>query len=147
MLQAFDAVSLDIPIEVVAAHFQKDPHILMSHPGAVKCFVDGSSIGCANYLYGNRALANASIKKDNPDMSDEQLAFSLEKMKAYGIVDFGDAIRFGISAINAARIEDFYAKMVAPGMVDKGVDITKSYTLEFANTCVAMSAKASLISL
>ena len=79
-------------------------------------------------------------------MSDEQLAFSLENMKAFGIVDSGDAIGFGIGAISAARIEDFYAKVVAAGVVDKGVDITKSYRLEFANTGVALAVKASLVS-
>lgn len=38
LLQAFEAVSQDTPIKVVAAHFQKDPQILMSHPGAVSTF-------------------------------------------------------------------------------------------------------------
>ena len=33
MIQAFSAVEKDIPTVVVAAHFQKDPQILMSHPG------------------------------------------------------------------------------------------------------------------
>jgi len=37
-------------------------------------------------------------------MSDEQFAFSLEQMKAYGIVDSGDVIGFGLGAISAARI-------------------------------------------
>ncbi len=33
MIQAFDAVAADTPIVAVAAMFQKDPFILMSHPG------------------------------------------------------------------------------------------------------------------
>src|SRR5271170_4372623 len=33
MLEAFDAVVQNIPIVVVAAHFQKDPQMVMSHPG------------------------------------------------------------------------------------------------------------------
>jgi len=33
MLQAFDAVQQDIPLRVVAATFQKDPQVMMSHPG------------------------------------------------------------------------------------------------------------------
>ncbi|MET0746358.1 MAG: ABC transporter substrate-binding protein [Microvirga sp.] len=33
LIQAFAAVEKDIPTIVVAAHFQKDPQILMSHPG------------------------------------------------------------------------------------------------------------------
>ena len=33
MIQAFDAVAQNVPIVAVAALFQKDPFILMSHPG------------------------------------------------------------------------------------------------------------------
>ena len=32
-LLAFDAVARDVPIVVVAADFQKDPQVMMSHPG------------------------------------------------------------------------------------------------------------------
>lgn len=45
-------------------------------PEVVKCFVDGSVKGWYNYLYGDNAAANAMIKTDNPDNSDEQIAFS-----------------------------------------------------------------------
>ena len=33
MIQAFSAVEKDIPTVVVAAHFQKEPQVLLSHPG------------------------------------------------------------------------------------------------------------------
>ena len=33
LLLAFDAVARDVPIVVVAADFQKDPQVMMSHPG------------------------------------------------------------------------------------------------------------------
>ncbi len=33
MQQAFDAVTQDIPLRVVAASFQKEPQVLMTHPG------------------------------------------------------------------------------------------------------------------
>ena len=33
MLEAFDAVKQNVPMVVVAAHFQKDPQMVMSHPG------------------------------------------------------------------------------------------------------------------
>ena len=34
MIQAFDSVAQNVPIVAVAAMFQKDPFILMSHPNA-----------------------------------------------------------------------------------------------------------------
>ncbi|MEO1000045.1 MAG: ABC transporter substrate-binding protein, partial [Pseudomonadota bacterium] len=116
-----------------------------TRPEVVKCFVEGSSIGWANYLYGDNAEANALIQADNPDMSDEQIAFSIEKMKEYGIVDSGDALGFGIGAMNAAVIQDFYDKMVRAGVIEGGLDITQAYTLEFANTGVALPVKAALL--
>ena len=113
-------------------------------PEVVKCFVEGSAIGWANYLYGDQSAANALIQADNPDMSDDQLAYSLEKMLEYGIVDSGDSLELGIGAMTDATIKDFYDKMVAAGVVEEGLDYTKSYTLDFANTGAALPVKAAL---
>ena len=59
-------------------------------PEVVQCFVDGSAKGWYNYLYGDNKAANEMIKKDNPDITDEQIAFSIAQMKKFGIVDSGD---------------------------------------------------------
>jgi NitT/TauT family transport system substrate-binding protein len=247
MLQAFDAVQQDIPLRVVAASFQKEPQVIMSHPGqgldkwedlknadqyilsdegaqsyfqwmitefgfdpakrvpytfnpapfianpksiqqgyvtsepyavakeggfqpnlflladygfdtyattietmqatidkrpeVVQCFVDGSAKGWYNYLYGDNAAANAAIKKDNPDISDEQIAFSIEQMKKFGIVDSGDTEKLGIGAMTDARIQSFYDKMVKAKVLPAGIDIKKSYTLAFVNKGVGLDLK------
>ncbi len=247
MLQAFSAVEQEIPLKVVAAHFQKEPQVLMSHPGegldtweelknaeqfilgdegfqtyyqwmikdfgfdaskripytfnpapfianpksvqqgyitsepfavereggfvpnlflladfgfstysttvetmqktiderpeVVQCFVDASAKGWYNYLYGDNAAANEMIKKDNPDMSDEQIAFSIEKLKEYGIVDSGDTEEMGIGAMTDERIADFYQKMVDAGVMEEGIDIKKSYSLDFVNKGVGLDLK------
>ncbi|MBN9671097.1 ABC transporter substrate-binding protein [Roseibium aggregatum] len=250
MLQAFSAVEQDIPTTVVAAHFQKEPQILMTHPGegldtweslkeidlllgkgglnsfyqwmkaefgftdeqvkpytynsapfladkrigqqgyvtsepfaieteggfkpnifliadfgydsysttvetrtelvetkpeVVQCFVDGSAIGWVNFLYGDNSKALELIKKDNPGMSDEQLAFSIEKMKEYGIVDSGDSLEKGIGAMTDERNKSFFDKMVKAGVVKPDVDYTKSYTLEFVNKGVGLDLKKKLL--
>ena len=87
------------------------------------------------------AAANEMIKKDNPDMSDEQIAFSIEKLKEYGIVDSGDTEEMGIGAMTDERIADFYQKMVDSGVMDADIDIGKSYTLEFVNKGVGLDLK------
>ena len=56
--------------------------------------------------------ANALIKKDNPEITDEQIAFSISAMKEYGIVDFGDALTLGIGAMTGARIESFFTNLI-----------------------------------
>src|SRR5580700_3610345 len=72
-------------------------------PDLVQRFVDASIIGWYNYLYGDNAAANAMIKKLNPEMTDDLLAFSVTKMKEYGIVDSGEALKDGIGAMSDER--------------------------------------------
>ncbi len=110
-------------------------------PDAVRCFVEGSATGWANFLYGDPSAAIALIKADNPDMADDQIAFSIEKIKEYGIVDSGDALDLGIGAMTDATIMGFYDKMVAVGVTDGGLDIASIYTLEFANSGAGLAAK------
>ena len=98
-------------------------------PEVVQCFVDGSAKGWYNYLYGDNKAANEAIKKDNPDITDEQIAFSIEQMKKFGIVDSGDTEKLGIGAMTDARIQSFYDKMVKAKVVPEGIDIKKAYTL------------------
>ena len=112
-----------------------------SKPEAVKCFVEGSIKGWYNYLYGDNAAANALIQKDNPDMTDEQIAFSIEKLKEYGIVDSGDTETMGIGAMTDARMASFYDKMVKAGVVKDGIDIKASYTLDYVNAGIGLDLK------
>ena len=115
-------------------------------PDAVKCFVEGSSIGWANYLYGDPSAANALIQADNPDMSDEQIAFSFEKMIEYGIVDSGDSLELGIGAMTEAQNQDFFEKMIAANVIDGELDWRETFSTEFSNTGVALEVKESLMS-
>ena len=247
LLLAFDAVAQDIPIVVVAADFQKDPQIVMSHPGVgldnwqdlpkasatiigkeglvsfyrwmeseygfkedsvkpytfnpapfisdkssiqqgyvtsepfavereghfkpniflfadhgyatyattietradvvaktpdlVQRFVDASAIGWYNYLYGDNTKANDLIKKDNPEMTDEQIAFSIAKIKEYGLVDSGDTLKMGVGAMTDERIKQFYDSMVKAGVVKPGLDYKKAYTLQFVDKGVGLDLR------
>ncbi len=58
----------------------------------VQRFVDASMIGWYNYIYGDNSAGNAMIKQLNPEMTDELLAYSVAKMKEYGIVDSGESL-------------------------------------------------------
>lgn len=114
---------------------------IATKPEVVSCFVDGSIKGWYTYLYGDNTAANAMIKKDNPDMTDEQIAFGIEQMKAAGIVDSGEALETGIGTMTDAHIKDFFDKMVAAGVVPADLDYTKAYTLDFVNKGVGMDLK------
>ena len=106
-----------------------------------KRFVEASIIGWYNYLYGDNTAANDWIKKDNPDMTDEQIAFSIAQIKKYGLADSGDAAKNGIGAMTDARMKDFYDKMVAAKVLPAGIDYKKAYTLKFVNRGVGAELK------
>ncbi|HUG63428.1 MAG TPA: ABC transporter substrate-binding protein [Methylomirabilota bacterium] len=113
-------------------------------PDLVQRFVDATAIGWYTYLYGDNSAANDLIKADNPEMTDEQLAFSVAKMKEYGIVDSGPALVQGIGCMTAEQHKSFFDKMVAAGIVEASLDVTKAYTLDFVCKGVGLDVKKAL---
>jgi NitT/TauT family transport system substrate-binding protein len=110
-------------------------------PDLVQRFVDASIVGWMNYLYGDNQAANALIKRQNPEMTDEVLAYSVAKMKEYGIVDSGDARALGVGAMTDARMKDFYDKMVRAGAIKPSLALDKAYTLQFVNKKVGLDLR------
>ena len=115
--------------------------IVAQHPDIVQRFVDASTIGWYHYLYGDNSKANALIKKDNPEMTDEQIAFSIAKIKEYGLADSGDTLKLGIGAMTDERVKAFYDQMVKAGVVKSGLDYKKAYTLQFVNKGVGLDLR------
>jgi NitT/TauT family transport system substrate-binding protein len=115
--------------------------LVASKPDLVQRFVDASIVGWTRYLYGDNAAANALIKRQNPEMTDELLNYSITKMKEYGIVDSGDAASLGIGAMTAARMNSFFSKMVRAGVVKPSIDVGKAYTLAFVNRKVGLDLR------
>jgi NitT/TauT family transport system substrate-binding protein len=110
-------------------------------PDLVQRFVDASIIGWYHYLYGDNSAANAMIRKLNPEMSDDLLAYSVAKMKEYGIVDSGDALKDGIGAMTDERVTNVFQKMVKAAVVKPDIDYRKSYTLRFVNKGVGVELR------
>jgi NitT/TauT family transport system substrate-binding protein len=111
------------------------------HADVVQRFVDATAIGWYHYLYADNKAANEAIKKDNPEMTDEQIAYSLAKLKEYGIVDSGDALTHGIGAMSDERMKSFYDQMATAGVLPKGLDYKKAYTLQFVNKGVGLDLR------
>ncbi len=110
-------------------------------PEQVKCFVEGSIKGWYNYLYGDNSAANALIQKDNPDMTDDKIAYAVEHLKSAGIVDSGDALTMGIGAMTEAKVQSFYDKMVEAGVLKAGIDWRSAVDFDFVNQKVGMELK------
>ena len=115
--------------------------LVEKNPDLVQRFVDASAIGWYHYIYGDSRPGNALIKKHNPEMTDDLLAYSIAKMKQYGIVDSGDTVKLGIGAMTDARWKSFYDKMVKAGVVKAGLDYKRGYTLKFVNKGVGVNLR------
>jgi NitT/TauT family transport system substrate-binding protein len=115
--------------------------LVAKKPDLVRRFVEASIIGWYNYIYHDNAPANALIKKHNPEMTDALLAYSVEKMKQYGIVDSGDSLTLGVGAMTQARVGSFFDKMVRAGVVKPGIDFRKSFTTQFVNKGVGLELR------
>ncbi len=114
---------------------------MKKRPDLVQRFVDASAIGWYHYLYGDSRPGNDLIKKQNPEMTDALLAYSIAKMKQYGIVDSGDAITLGIGAMTDARMRSFFETMVRAGVVDGSLDYRRAYTLQFVDKGVGVDLR------
>ncbi len=92
-------------------------------------FVRGTMEGWKSY-FADPAPANALIKKDNPNMTDEQLTYSVAKLKEMGIVVSGGAATNGIGSIDEARIRQSYDFLVSNQLIDPAkVNTAQAYDI------------------
>jgi NitT/TauT family transport system substrate-binding protein len=115
--------------------------LVEKRPDLVQRFVDASILGWYNYIYGDNSAANALIKKQNPEMTDELLAYCVNAMKKYGIVDSGDAVALGVGAMTDARMKDFFDQMVRAGLAKSSLDYREGYTLQFVDKKVGLDLR------
>jgi NitT/TauT family transport system substrate-binding protein len=103
-----------------------------SKPDLVQRFVDASIKGWYSYLE-NPAPGNALIKKDNPEMKDDQIAYSIAKLKEYQIITQGEAGTLGIGAMTDARWTELFQELSKVKVFKPETDYKKAYTLQFVN--------------
>jgi NitT/TauT family transport system substrate-binding protein len=99
---------------------------------AMQRFVRASAEGWKSYL-ANPAPGNALIRKDNPEMSEELLAYGVRKMREYGIVDGGDARTGGLLTMSEARWKDTVDFLRGANLAKTGTDYSKAWTLGIVN--------------
>jgi len=101
-------------------------------PRQVAAFVKASMQGWKSYLQGDPSPANALIKKDNPNMTDDLIANGMAKMKSEDMVMGGDAATLGIGVITDARMKKTYDMMVQHRLLDPAkVQLSRTYTTQF----------------
>ncbi len=108
-------------------------------PKAVAAFVKATMEGWKSYLKGDPSPANALIKKDNPNMTDDKIVNGIRLLNATGMVFGGDAATMGVGVITDARMKQTYDMMVEMKLLDPAkVDLKKTYTTQFVKDLKVM---------
>jgi NitT/TauT family transport system substrate-binding protein len=92
-------------------------------------FLRASAEGWKGYL-ANPAPGNALIRKDNPEMGADLLAYGHRKIKEYQIVEGGDAKTIGLLGMTDARWNATVDFLRSTGLAKPGVDYAKGWTLD-----------------
>lgn len=112
---------------------------IQKRPRQVAAFVKASMEGWKSYLTGDPKPGNALIKKDNPNMTDDLLAYGISSIKQQGAVMGGDAAKYGIGVITDERMKQTYDLLVQHKLLDPAkVDVKKTYTTQFVKDLKVM---------
>lgn len=101
-------------------------------------FMDATMQGWDQYLKGpaggfDTAAANALIRTQNPEMTDELIAFGTRMMNEAGIVRSGDAVTHGIGAMTEERWGRFHAAMAEVGVLPRELEWKRAFDLSLVN--------------
>jgi NitT/TauT family transport system substrate-binding protein len=103
---------------------------LAKNPDLMRRFIAASMEGWRTYLR-DPAPANALIKRDNPKMTDAQLAYSVARFRAMGVATGGDAAKHGIGTMTDARWKATRDFMVRNKLLRAETDWKSAYTLDY----------------
>ena len=106
--------------------------LIADNPEAVRAFVEASVAGWRDYLYGDPSAADALIRADNPEMTQDVLDQAREKLKSYGIVDGGEASQIGL--MTDARWQEFFEMARDQGVYPADMNYRAAYSLDFVQS-------------
>lgn len=109
---------------------------LDKNSAVVQAFVDASLEGWKDYIWGDPAAGNALILKDNPEMTEDLIAFAIAAMKRHEML--GSKAMVGTMTEN--RWRDFHREMSALDLLPENLDVGAAFTLEFLRKSVASRA-------
>ncbi len=101
---------------------------LANRADALTRFVRASAEGWKSYL-ANPAPGNALIKRENPQMSDELLAYGHRKMREYAIVTGSDTATGGLLTMTDSRWRQTIEFLRGAGLAKPNTDYASAFTL------------------
>ena len=103
---------------------------LAARPEVLRKFVAASMEGWKSFM-ADPSPAIALIKKDNPNMTDETLAFAVRRLKELDVFWAGDARTAGLGSMREERFKATYDMLVQNKLLDPKVDWKKTFTTQF----------------
>lgn len=100
---------------------------LEANKDIVRAFVDATIEGWQDYLWGDPTPGNKLILADNPEMTEDLIAFAISKMKANNMLGEKGAV----GTMTAERWSEFHKEMSALDLLPADIDPANAYTLEF----------------
>lgn len=104
--------------------------MIQERPDVVARFVKATLEGWKSFME-NPAPAAELIKRDNPNMTDGQIAFGVKRLKELQVVSGGDAAKFGIGTMSDERWKKTAEFMIDAGLLKPDTDWRKAYTTQF----------------
>jgi NitT/TauT family transport system substrate-binding protein len=105
--------------------------LLARNPDLIRRFLAASAEGWRAYLTADPAPGNALIRHDNPEMTDDLLAYGRNALITHGLVLGGDGARLGPFAMTDARWAAFFAQVESAHLYPASLDWHRAYTLQF----------------
>jgi NitT/TauT family transport system substrate-binding protein len=103
---------------------------LKTRPDVLRKFVAASLEGWKSFM-ADPSPAIALIKKDNPNMTDETIAFAVRRLKELDVLWAGPARTEGLGTMREERFKATYDLLVQNKLLDPKVDWKKTFTTEF----------------
>lgn len=98
---------------------------------ALRDFIAASAEGWRDYIHGDAKAADALIRKDNPDMTQDILDQARDKLRSNGMVDGGDAALYGLGAMTTERWQAFFDVTSQAGVYDPGLNWRSAFTDDY----------------
>lgn len=115
-----------------AATIETRKELVEKNPDLVQRFVDASIQGWYSYLQ-NPDPGNSLIKKENPKITDEELAYGLAKFKEYEMILSSEAQKQGIGTMSKERWKLLFESMAELGIYARKLNYQDAFTVQFVN--------------
>ena len=94
----------------------------------LRSFIAASAEGWRDYIRGDASAADALIRKDNPDMTQDILDQARAKLRDNDIVDGGDAALYGLGSMTEERWKAFFDVTSQAGVYDANLNWRDAFT-------------------